>query len=246
MARPDLHAGHDHAPVPATPLLPPHDLAAPDRTVASSEVGEPGVREAAVRRARQLNAATIGWNSTEGVVAVAAGLAAGSVSLVGFGFDSAIEVSAALILTWRLRQERRDGCTQDADDRATKAIAISFAVLAAYVTFEAVRDLAGGAEPEASIPGVILAALSLAVMPFLARAKARLAPVLGSTAAAADAAQTNLCALLSAVVLVGLGANWLLGWWWADPVAGLGIAVLAATEAGRTWRAESLEDTCCA
>jgi divalent metal cation (Fe/Co/Zn/Cd) transporter len=84
------------------------------------------------------------------------------------------------------------------------------------------------------------------VMPFLARAKARLAPVLGSTAAVADAAQTNLCALLSGVVLAGLVANWLLGWWWADPIAGLGVAALAAAEARRTWRAEALEDTCCA
>jgi divalent metal cation (Fe/Co/Zn/Cd) transporter len=207
----------------------------------------PGIdRDQAVRRARWLNAATIGWNGLEGIIAVTAGLAAGSVSLVGFGFDSAIEVSAALILTWRLRQERRDGCTQDADARATRAIAISFAVLALYVGVESVRDLATGSEPEASVPGVVLAALSLLVMPFLARAKARLAPVLGSSAAAADAAQTNLCALLSAVVLVGLGANWLLGWWWADPVAGLGIAALAGAEARRTWRAESLADTCCA
>ena len=228
MAAPDLHAGHDH------------DHEVPAGGVRSA------VRDAAVRRARWLNAATIGWNGIEGVIAVAAGLAAGSVSLVGFGVDSAIEVSAALILTWRLRQERTAGCTQEADSRATKLIALSFAALAAYVAVEAVRDLAGRSEPEASIPGVLLAALSLVVMPFLARAKARLAPVLGSAAAVADAAQTNLCALLSAVVLVGLGANWLFGWWWADPVAGLGIAVLAGAEARRTWRAESLEDTCCA
>lgn len=178
---------------------------------------------AAVSRARSLNAATIGWNTVEGVVAVSAGLVAGSVSLVGFGFDSAIEVSAALILAWRLRQERRDHCMQDADARATKAIALSVA-LAVYVSIEAIRDLAGHAEPRVSVVGVGLAALSLAVMPVLARAKAKLAPVLGSTAAAADAAQTNLCAMLSAVVLVGLVANWLVGWWWADPVAGLCIA----------------------
>lgn len=203
------------------------------------------VRAAAVRRARVLNAATIGWNSVEGVVAVAAGVAAGSVSLIGFGFDSGIEVSAALVLTWRLRQERRTGCTQQADSRATKAIALSFVALALFVAFEASRDLAASAEPEVSLPGMALAGLSLLVMPVLARAKAKLAPVLGSAAAAADAAQTNLCALLSAVVLVGLAANWLVGWWWADPVAGLGVAALAGAEAVRTWRAESLADTCC-
>jgi divalent metal cation (Fe/Co/Zn/Cd) transporter len=202
-------------------------------------------RSAAVSRARWLNAATIGWNTVEGVVAVSAGLVAGSVSLVGFGFDSAIEVSAALILAWRLRQERRDHCMQEADARATKAIALSFVALAVYVAIEAIRDLAGHAEPRVSVVGVGLATLSLAVMPVLARAKAKLAPVLGSTAAAADAAQTNLCAMLSAVVLVGLAANWLLGWWWADPVAGLCVAALAAAEARRTWRAEALEDTCC-
>ena len=202
-------------------------------------------REAAVHRARWLNAATIGWNGLEGVIAVVAGLAAGSVSLVGFGVDSAIEVSAALVLTWRLRQERRADCTQGSDAVATRLIAVSFGLLAAYVTVEAVRDLGGRAEPDVSLPGIVLAAVSLAVMPFLARAQAALAPVLGSAAAAADAAQTNLCALLSGVVLVGLGANWLLGWWWADPVAGLAIAALAAAEARRTWRAESLADTCC-
>jgi divalent metal cation (Fe/Co/Zn/Cd) transporter len=203
-------------------------------------------RPALVRRARHLNAATIGWNAVEGIVAVAAGVAAGSVSLVGFGADSAIEVSAALVLAWRLRQERTDECTQPADRRATRAIAVSFGALAAYVAVESVRDLAGGEEPTASVVGIVLAGLSLALMPFLARAKARLAPGLGSAAAKADAAQTNLCALMSAVVLVGLGANWLVGWWWADPVAGLGIAALAAAEATRTWRAESLADTSCA
>ena len=203
-------------------------------------------RSAAVRRARWLNRATIGWNSVEGVIAVAAGLAAGSASLVGFGFDSAIEVSAALILAWRLHQERRDGCTQGSDRRATRAIALSFAALAVYVGIESTRDLIGGARPEESLVGIALASLSLMLMPILARAKRDLAPILGSAAVIADAKQTNLCALLSGVVLAGLGANAVLGWWWADPLAGLGIAVLAATEAGRTWRAESLEDTCCA
>ena len=205
----------------------------------------PGGRDAAVRRAKRLNQATIAWNAVEGVVAVAAGIAAGSVSLVGFGFDSAIEVSAALILAWRLHQERKEGCTQEADRLATRAIAVSFAVLAAYVAFDAVADLVNRSEPEPSVPGIVLAALSLAVMPSLARAKRRLAPVLGSAAAVADAKQTNLCALLSGVVLVGLAANAALDWWWADPTAGVAIAVIAAVEAVRTWRAESLEDTCC-
>jgi divalent metal cation (Fe/Co/Zn/Cd) transporter len=205
----------------------------------------PAVRAAAVGRGRLLNRLTIGWNALEGIVAVAAGLAAGSVSLIGFGLDSGIEVSAALILAWRLAQERGQGCTQDADRRATRAIAVSFFALAAYVGVESTRDLVGRAEPEASIPGIVLAGLSLVVMPLLARAKRRVAPVLGSRAAASEADQTSLCALLSAVLLVGLVANALLGWWWADPAAGLGIAALAAVEGVRTWRAESLADTCC-
>jgi divalent metal cation (Fe/Co/Zn/Cd) transporter len=203
-------------------------------------------RQLAVQRARLLNVATIGWNTVEGVVAIAAGVAAGSVSLVGFGIDSTIEVSAALILAWRLHQERKGGCMQAADARATKAIAASFAALAVYVAYDAIGDLIDGTKPEASTVGVVLAALSLVLMPALARAKARLAPVLGSAAAKADAAQTNLCAVLSAVVLVGVGANWAAGWWWADPVAGLGIALISGAEAVRTWRADSLDHTCCA
>ncbi|HET9441711.1 MAG TPA: cation transporter [Acidimicrobiales bacterium] len=203
-------------------------------------------RAAAVTRARWLNLVTIAWNGIEGVVAVAAGVAAGSVSLVGFGFDSAIEVSAALILAWRLRQERRGGCMQDTDRRATTWIAVSFGLLSAYVAVEAVRDLVGRSRPDASVVGLVVALLSLSVMPVLARAKKRLAPVLGSAAVVADAQQTNICAMLSAVLVVGLGANVAFGWWWADPVAGLGVAALAGVEAVRTWRAESLQDTCCA
>ncbi|MGH9165290.1 MAG: cation transporter, partial [Acidimicrobiales bacterium] len=181
----------------------------------------------------------------EGIVAVAAGLAAGSVSLVGFGFDSAVEVAAASVLAWRLFQERKGGCMQADDARASRAIAAGFVALGLYVGVESVRHLVGGDPPAASVVGIVLAALSLLAMPVLARAKHRLAPALGSAAAVADAKQTNLCALLSAVLLVGLGANALLGWWWADPVAGLAIAALALAEAGRTWRAESLADTCC-
>ena len=203
-------------------------------------------RIAAVRRARQLNVVTIGWNGIEGVVAVLAGLAAGSVSLVGFGLDSAIEVSAAVILAWHLSREGGGSCMQESDRRATRAIAVSFGLLAAYVAVESVRELITGIEPDVSIPGLAMATLSLLVMPWLARAKRRLAPALGSRAVEADATQTNLCALLSGVLVVGLGANALAGWWWADPLAGLAIAVVAGREAVRTWRAESLEDTCCA
>ena len=171
---------------------------------------------------------------------------AGSVSLVAFGLDSVVEVSASVILAWRLAQERHGGCTQDADRRATRAIAVSFIVLAVYVSVHALRDLASVQRPDTSTVGIVLAALSLVVMPVLARAKARLAPVLGSRAQQSEANQTRLCAMLSAVLLAGLAANALLGWWWADPLAALGIAALALVEARRTWYADSLEDTCCA
>lgn len=203
-------------------------------------------RPQAVRRARALNVVTIGWNVLEAVVALGAGIAAGSVSLVGFGLDSTVEVSAAVVLAWRLRQERRTDCTQPSDRRATRLIAASFVLLGGYVGVEAVRDLAARAQPEVSGVGIAITALSLAVMPVLARAKRRLAPVIGSRAVEAEAQQTNLCALLSGVVLAGLAANALAGWWWADPVAGLAVAGIALVEGVRTWRAEALEDTCCA
>jgi divalent metal cation (Fe/Co/Zn/Cd) transporter len=221
--------------------------AAPGAPALSPLAGpEAAARPAAVRRARLLNRLTLAWNCVEGLVAVAAGVAAGSVSLVGFGLDSGIEVSASVVLAWRLRQERRGGCMAPSDRRATKAIAVGFAALALYVWVQAARDLAVGAEPAASPTGLVLTALSLAVMPWLARAKARLAPALGSRAAASEANQTRLCAVLSAVTLLGLGLNATLGWWWADPVAALAIGAIAAAEAVRTWTADSLEDTCCA
>jgi divalent metal cation (Fe/Co/Zn/Cd) transporter len=203
-------------------------------------------RDAAVRHARYLNWFTLGWNSVEGVVALAAGIVAGSIGLVGFGIDSGIEVSAALILTWRIRRERLEGCRQDDDSFAQRLIAVSFAALALYVGFEATRDLVGGVEPSPSLIGLALATASLIVMPFLARAKRRLAPVLGSQAAAAEATQTDVCTALSGALVVGLGANLLFGWWWADPLAALVIAAISGYVAFSTWTAESLEDTCCA
>jgi divalent metal cation (Fe/Co/Zn/Cd) transporter len=203
-------------------------------------------RPAAVRRARLLNRVTLSYNVIEAMVALTAGVVAGSISLVGFGLDSVVEVSAALVVTWRLAAERQDGCTQDDDRRATRAIAISFFALAGYVGFNAVTRLVNGEHPDATLVGIVLTSVSLVMMPFLARAKRRVAPTLGSRAQEAEADQTRLCAYMSAVVLVGLLANGALGWWWADPLAAIGIATLALVEGVRTWRAESLEDTCCA
>jgi divalent metal cation (Fe/Co/Zn/Cd) transporter len=205
----------------------------------------PGVRAAAVARARLLNRVSLAWNVVEGVVAVLAGIAAGSVSLVGFGIDSGIEVSAALILAWRLHQERRRGCMVGYDRTATRLIAVAFGALAVYVWVQAVSDLVGRARPDASIPGLVVAVASVIAMPRLARAKRALAPTLGSQAVSADAQQTSLCALLSAVLIGGVGLNTLFGWWWADPVAALVIGALALEAGRRVWRAESLADTCC-
>lgn len=205
----------------------------------------PGERAAAVARARRLNQFSLGWNMAEMVIALMAGVAAGSVSLIGFGIDSGIEVSAALILAWRLHQERRSGCMQAYDRRATRLIAVAFVALAAYVWIDAVGDLAARARPEASLPGLMLAVVSVILMPWLARAKRALAPALGSQAVSADAQQTSLCALLSAVLIVGVGLNMVFGWWWADPVAALVIGALALEAGRRVWRADSLADTCC-
>lgn len=208
---------------------------------------EPGLdeRAGAVRRATRLNRISIGYNAVEALVALGAGIAAGSISLLAFGLDSVVEVSASLILAWRLRAERRDGCTQGTDRTATRLIAVSFAVLALYVGIESVRRLANGEESDATLIGIALTAVSVVLMPWLARAKRRVAPLLGSRAQQAEANQTAICALMSVVVLVGLVANAALGWWWADPAAALAIAGIAGVEAVRTWRADSLADTCC-
>lgn len=205
----------------------------------------PRTRDRVVIRQKWLTGATIGWNAVEGVVAIVAGIAAGSVSLVGFGLDSGIEVSAALVLAWRLAQERRTGCKQEVDKRAQRLIAVSFAALAVYVGVESARDLVTADRPDTSLIGIVIAALSLVVMPVLARAKRTLAPLMGSRAVEAEAKQTLLCALLSGALLVGLSANAALEWWWADPLAGLFIAGAAGYETVSVWRADSLEDTCC-
>ncbi len=203
-------------------------------------------RPVAVVWARRLNRLTISWNAVEGVAVIIVGIRASSISLIGWGFDSFVELVAGLVLAWRLRLEGGDAGTRHAADRsAQRLIAACFAVLAAYVLAESLRDLISANPPDGSILGIALAALSLVVMPFLARLKLQLAVVLGSQAVQAEAAQTTLCALLSGAVLIGLGANLLFGWWWADPAAGLFIAAAAAYTAVRMWRADSLADTCC-
>ncbi|MCU1673473.1 MAG: cation efflux protein [Frankiales bacterium] len=190
------------------------------------------------RRAQLLAGASVSYNAVEGVIAIAAGLVAGSVALIGFGLDSAIEVSSGLIILWQFRHR----LPESREQQALRLIAVSFFALAAYVTFESVRALATGAEPEASPVGIGLAVASLMIMPFLAWAQRRTGKALHSNSVVADSNQTLLCTYMSAALLVGLALNAVLGWWWADPVAGLLIAGIAAKEGREAWRGEG----CCA
>jgi divalent metal cation (Fe/Co/Zn/Cd) transporter len=188
------------------------------------------------RRAVHLAWATIGWNTIEAVVAIGAGVAASSVALVGFGLDSIVEVSAAVVVLWQLA-----GVAEEREKRALKLIGGSFFLLAAYVTVTAVRDLVTGSEPDSSTVGIVLTALSLVVMPTLAWAKRRTARELSSRTVMADSTQTMLCTYLSASTLAGLALNAALEWWWADPAAALIIAAVAVSEGREAWRGE----TCC-
>jgi divalent metal cation (Fe/Co/Zn/Cd) transporter len=189
-----------------------------------------------------LTALTIGWNGLEAIVAIISGLLAGSIALVGFGLDSAVEIASALVIVWRL--SRRDGgqtVNERAEQRAVRLIALSFLAIAAYVSFDAIRKLLGlGAEPQQSPIGLLIVAAALIVMPTLAWAKRRVAVGLGSVALRADAAETRLCAYLSAVVLAGLAANNFFGFWWMDPLAGLGVAALAVKEGWEAWSSGNL------
>ncbi|MGH8873194.1 MAG: cation diffusion facilitator family transporter [Acidimicrobiia bacterium] len=190
------------------------------------------------RRGLWLEYLTIGWNVVEAVIAVTAGLAAGSIALVGFGFDSTIEVAAAAVVVWHLRAERRGGVDEAREERALRLIALTFFVLAGYVAFEAVRTLFSRESPGTSTVGIVLAAVSLAVMPTLAWFKRQTAIRLGSQTLLADSAETFLCAWLSAILLGGLVLNSTLGWWWADPIAAIGIAYMAVREGVEAWRGE--------
>ena len=186
------------------------------------------------RRARMLAGASVSYNVVEAVVAISAGLVAGSVALVGFGLDSVVEVSSGLIVLWQFRHP----LPESRERRALRMMAVSFFALAAYVSFESVRALVTGHEPDPSAVGIGLAVASLLVMPFLSWAQRRTGRALGSNAVVADSTQTLLCTYLSAVLLVGLILNASLGWSWADPLAGLVIAAVAVREGRAAWRGE--------
>ena len=191
------------------------------------------------KQAKWLSWASLGYMSLEGLVAIAAGIVAGSVALVGFGIDSAIEGFASVVIVWRFTGSRT--LSHAAEDRAQKLVAVQFFLLAPYVTFEAVRTLVNGDRPEESVVGIVLAASSLILMPLLGRAKQRIGSQIGSSATASEGKQNLLCAYLAAALLVGLLGNALLGAWWLDPAVALFIAVVAVHEGREAWRG----DACC-
>jgi divalent metal cation (Fe/Co/Zn/Cd) transporter len=183
----------------------------------------------------------VGWNIVEGVVSVMTAVVAGSVALLGFGMDSFVETMSGMILIWRLRAERRARDSAEIerlDQRAHKLVGLSLYLLAAYVAFEAIKALITREHPEPTVVGIAITSLSLAVMWWLARAKRRTARALASRALEADSFQTTACFWLSLITLVGIALNALVGWWWADPVAALGMTWFLVSEGREAWRGE--------
>jgi divalent metal cation (Fe/Co/Zn/Cd) transporter len=198
-------------------------------------------RESIAKRGRRLEYFTIAWNSLEGLVAVIAGGIAGSISLVGFGIDSFIEVTSGATLLWRMSVDADEHRRERSERLSIRIVGACFIALAIYVAYEAVSDLIGRKRPAHTIPGIILACVSLVVMPILSRKKKRVARELGSAAMRADAKQTDFCVYLSSILLAGLLLNTALGWWWSDPVAALVMVPIIAKEG-----VEGLQrDPCC-
>ncbi|MFW5722303.1 MAG: cation diffusion facilitator family transporter [Desulfohalobiaceae bacterium] len=188
------------------------------------------------RKGRRLEYLTIGWNVLEALVAIGAGVVAGSVALIGFGFDSVIESMSGGVLLWMLLKDHYD---EKRERLALRLVGVSFFILAAYVGWEALLALLNREPPDKSWVGIGLATASVVVMPILARAKRRVAAQLGSRALEADSRQTDICAWLSAILLAGLAVNALLGWWWADPLAALVMVPIIAREGWEALRGQS-------
>jgi divalent metal cation (Fe/Co/Zn/Cd) transporter len=201
---------------------------------------EPSQQDRLARRARALSLLTIAWMTVEAAVAIVSAVIAGSVALLGFGLDSLIELASAATILW-LYTAGRNGL-ESAERRAQQLVALCFAALALYVSFDAIDTLANGSHPRVSWPGLAVTAGAIVFMPLLARAKGRVAAQLASAATAGDAAQSWLCAISAAAVLVSILANSLLGWWWLDPITGLGIAALAVHEGRAAWAGEVCAD----
>jgi divalent metal cation (Fe/Co/Zn/Cd) transporter len=198
-------------------------------------------RAALVRRGIRLEYFTIAYNSLEGLIALVAGFLAASIALVGFGFDSIIEVTSGAALLWRLRADVEESRREQIEATALRIVGICFLVLTVYVGYEAISSLVRRELAARSLPGIVLAAVSLIIMPVLARAKRRVAGRIASAALTADAKQTEFCTYLSAILLGGLLLNALLGWWWADPVAALIMVPIIAKEGFDALRGK----TCC-
>jgi divalent metal cation (Fe/Co/Zn/Cd) transporter len=196
----------------------------------------------AARRARLLSWISLAWMGVEGVVAITAGVLAGSIALVAFGLDSAIEGIASLVIVWRFTGSRL--LSAAAERRAQRLVAVQFFILAPYVTAEAIHRLLAGEHPETSWLGMALVTTSIVGMPLLGIAKRRLADTLGSAATRGEGTQNLLCAYLAGAVLVGLVGNALLGLWWLDPVAALVVAAVAVREGVATWRGEGCAECC--
>ena len=194
-----------------------------------------------VKRGRQLEYFTIFYNSLEGLVALGAGLVAGSIAPVGFGFDSLIEVTSGAVLLWRLYSDTNEARRERVEAVSLRIVGVLFVFLAVYVSYDSVKSLLRHEAPDESLPGIVLAALSLIVMPLLVRAKRKVARGINSGALMADSKQTELCTYLSAILLVGLLLNALFGWWWADPVAALIMVPIITKEGIEALRGK----TCC-
>ena len=202
-------------------------------------------RARVVRRGRYLEYFTIGYNSLEGLIAVAAGLLAGSIALVGFGFDSLIEVTSGALLLWRLHADVDEVKRERVEAISLRLVGVCFIVLALYVIQNSIWSLLKREAPDESLVGIILAAVSLVIMPLLVRSKRRVARSINSGALMADSKQTELCTYLSAILLGGLLLNALLGWWWADPVAALIMVPIIAKEGIEALRGETCCDDAC-
>ena len=222
------------------PLLQLGQLRVPTTPIPPLVIGSE--RAALEKRARTLAWVGIGWHVAEFAVAIAAGVAAGSIALIGFGADSFIEALAGIVVLWLFTGTRRG--SHSAERRAQQLIAVSFFMLAVYIAVESARALAGGDRPQASWIGIGLAVITAVTMPLLASVKRRVGNQLHSSAAIKEASQTQLCAYLSVALLLGLGANALAGWWWADPLAALAIAAVAVNEGRASWRGEGCCDAC--
>ncbi len=193
-------------------------------------------RSLALRRGRVLEVFTILWSSAEGIVGVALGLLAGSVALVGFGIDSFIEMSSGVVLLWRLQTRRDETAAERAEAVALRLVGVSLLALAVYIVYDSAKALVFREPPAVSLPGIVLAILSLIIMPILARQKRRVAAAIHSRALQNDSLQATICAYLSGILLGGLALNALIGWWWADPVAALAMVPLIGKEGLEAWR----------